>query len=519
MSSRTVAVLERFPGHLGLTDPGKRAGVVVDGLAAPIDVLTRQVGDVRVAHRLGDAPSTGDLLKLAALHAFGPSAVDIVRRRIDALTAAGRAEPIDLAAVAQLVNVLDELLAELGDDLADVVAGPGRQPGRLAVERATVVGAIGALRIGNGTPAAILRAAAAYLGLVVDEVVHTDERWWHLARGHDGIALVAPAAGPDGPEPPALIPGPEYLALEENPFRSADIDPAPRRHGTRFGVLRGGLEDVPVAVRVAGIGTRTVRPMVVHLDTGRGLVYEGDVPDGEELVFTTSGQVTLGGATVTGMAWAFAGGVFASGPEPLLFKDFVFASADSPDAEQPEGPTATFAISTPVADAFGPSPLLPHGAAAVDVMQLPLGQSRWASFVRVGHAGADVGQPAVPRTSGAFFDGSVFAGGSDPTDPAPPDPSLAVGFAWEERQPFAVRVLLPPRLAAVDDEAGTLLREPLRALLDRHRAAGISLRVEYADPRWTLGVGVVRDTADDPLGVVVAGTGLWTDDTPQPTPL
>ena len=152
-------------------------------------------------------------------------------------------------------------------------------------------------------------------------------------------------------------------------------------------------------------------------------------------------------------------------------------------------------------------------------MQLPLGQSRWASFVRVGHAGADVGQPAVPRTSGAFFDGSVFAGG--PTRPTRRRPTRRWRSASRgrsaSRSPSGSCCRTASRPSTT--RPAPSLREPLRALLDRHRAAGISLRVEYADPRWTLGVGVVRDTADDPLGVVVAGTELWTDDTPQPTPL
>ena len=55
MSARTAAVLERFPLHLSATDPGKRIGATVDALAAELDVLTRQLGDVRVAHRVREA--------------------------------------------------------------------------------------------------------------------------------------------------------------------------------------------------------------------------------------------------------------------------------------------------------------------------------------------------------------------------------------------------------------------------------------------------------------------------------
>jgi len=59
----------------------------------------------------------------------------------------------------------------------------------------------------------------------------------------------------------------------------------------------------------------------------------------------------------------------------------------------------------------------------------------------------------------------------------------------------------------------------LRGLLDRHRAAGVHLYVEYTDPRWTLGTGIVRDLdSEDALGIVVAGTEAWEDDTEQPPP-
>jgi hypothetical protein len=41
--------------------------------------------------------------------------------------------------------------------------------------------------------------------------------------------------------------------------------------------------------------------------------------------------------------------------------------------------------------------------------------------------------------------------------------------------------------------------------------------VEYADERWSLGSGVLRDAdASDPVGTVVDGTSLWSDGTPQP---
>jgi hypothetical protein len=44
------------------------------------------------------------------------------------------------------------------------------------------------------------------------------------------------------------------------------------------------------------------------------------------------------------------------------------------------------------------------------------------------------------------------------------------------------------------------------------------VRVAFADPRWMMGSGIVRTEADDPLGIVLAGTELWPDGTTQPGP-
>jgi len=61
------------------------------------------------------------------------------------------------------------------------------------------------------------------------------------------------------------------------------------------------------------------------------------------------------------------------------------------------------------------------------------------------------------------------------------------------------------------------VREPLRALLDRHRAAGVRLEVTYAEERWQLGDGILRDAdSDEPLGTVLVGTTLWPDPPEEP---
>lgn len=528
MSARGLAVLERFPEHLGATDPGKLLGHVVTELADPLDLLTRQVGDVRKAHRLAEAPARLDLLRLVALHGLGDESLALLAIRLDALEAADTDDAELIGSLLSLPSeTIDELAAISPNTVSAAIARMRRHASRQAGERALFTQLIGAMRIGNATPAALLHTTGAYLGLSVERIVHTAGRWWHLAVCRDGIRL---EIAPPPPTMPDLTPVADIIGLEENPFRSADIAPAAKAHGQRFRILRGGLEDVDVSVRVIGIGSRSVRPMVVHLEAGMGLVYEGDVPDGQELRFAASGRVTLGASDVTGSAWSFSGGVFASASAELASKDFVFGPV--PDNDPVAARICRFAVTAPIADALDVISTLPHGDPSVGPHRLPLGESYWASFVRVGHFGAGITQPAVPRTSAGRFEQAVFADASVPIGEAPPpaaEPCFELGFDWDEREPFAIRMLLPRRFQQLDDDAGTKLTQPLRLLLDRHRAAGVELRVEYADPRWTLGVGIVRDPIDGDtnpadlsdegaLGVLLEGTELWPDGTPQPGP-
>jgi hypothetical protein len=506
VSARALAVLDRFPLHMAATDPDKRFEIVVSGITGSLEVLTRQVADVRRAHRLSEAPTVADLLGLAGLHGLGAHIWDLLVLRLDTLEAAAKASPPDPELLAGLLGVTEEQLSHIGEDDGDpidvVAARPARNRPSLELRRDVVRTVILAHALGNATASSLLTATAAYLGFEVEEVTHTGERWWHLATCRDRIRLVPTPGKP-------MEPRHDMVALEENPFRNADIKPTPKKHGQVFQVIRGGIDDVTVTVRVLGVGPRTVRPMVVECHAGHGLVFEGSVGEGSELRFESSGRTTLDGADVTGSTWSFRGAVFSSATDKVSTHDFVFAG-DPKDGDR----QAVFVVTTPLADALDPSAAFPHGAPTVEPIELPRGLSKWVGFVRAAHTSGPAGPP--PRTKYAQFDSAVFAEADGAAGVTVGEPSMKLGFDWEEREPFAVRVLLPRRLQVLDDDKGTKLREPLRRLLDRHRAAGVDVRVEYADPRWNLGAGVVRDETDEAIGTVLSGTELWPDGTPQP---
>ena len=520
-AQRAPAILSRFPRYIEADDPGKRLGDVVAALATGIDVLTRQVQDVRTAHRVDQAPTTRDLLALAAVHGLTAARLSVLDRRVAVLAGSAGADPLDHSLLGGLlglpVQVLTDLIAARPDDVAGALARALQHRGLMPLRRAAFLGAVTAHASGNGTATGLLTATAAYVGFTVEHLRHTPDGWWHIAACRESIRLDVPESD--------LTPQVDVLALEENPFRTADIQPAPKRHAQRTRVLRSGLEDIDVTVRVIGVGNRTVRPMVVHLGAGTGIVYEGNVPEGTELAFAATGRVTLDGTDVTGSAWTFTGAVFADATQALAKDDFAFTddAGNLPPStgKPPSGQAGRFAVTAPVTTAFDTPPGLPHGAAAVGPMRLPRGESRWTTLVRTARTGSGGGGddgPPVPRPFAGRFDQAVFTPGSDPAlGTADADaPALQLGFVWDEREPFAVRVLLPMRLSAADDDAGSLLRLPLQGLLERHRAAGVALRVEYADPRWRLGAGIVRENEDDALGVVLNGTQLWPDGTPQP---
>jgi hypothetical protein len=361
----------------------------------------------------------------------------------------------------------------------------------------------------SGTVAGLLGATAAYLGMELGAIGRDETGYWHLAHARDRFDVDLPAA-PGGDPGPSSHAGSHLLALEENPPHLADSGPIPRRHADLFTVSRLGFDEVPVTVIVVGAGDRTMHPMVVNVDDGEGVASIVDVPDGSQLRFERDGRIELDGASVARRCFRFHGAVFAGGGHP---NDFVFA--DSADEDAFGDRAGRYAVTSPISDGFDPNPGLPHGDGLLTPLHLARKGSRFAAFVGAGvFAREQEGTVdlAAPEPVAGFFDEAVYQ--PDPNG----EPSFQLGFEWDERETYAVRVWLPSAFRSLDNAAEPSIRELIRLLLDRHRAAGVHVYVEFTDPRWILGTGIVRDLeSDDALGIAVAGTEAWTDDTGQPT--
>jgi hypothetical protein len=111
--------------------------------------------------------------------------------------------------------------------------------------------------------------------------------------------------------------------------------------------------------------------------------------------------------------------------------------------------------------------------------------------------------PPVPRTEAGFADESVFHPGAAGARPV----AARVALSWLEHEAYAVRVLVPARFRTLFDDGDETLRRVRRAL-ERHRPAGIDVRVEYLEDRWILGGGALTVGAD-PLLDLRGGTTVW----------
>ncbi len=410
----------------------------------------------------------------------GMTATDLARR-------AG----VPPAAVAALLDAGADLLAPLEVDEAKRIAGElGKEP---FDEQLLRIGQTVTVAELAGRMGARVRDALRQLRVLGVEDPQAETRL-------DGAAAARLARwrgyGVEQPLPDV----PELLGIEENPLRREGGEPRGWFSGERFAVRRRGFGRVMLRASITGVGQKTVGPMLVNRDEGHGIAYAGIVPDGQTLVFAEDGHVRLEGVEVTAMAWAWKGACFAGNDDSTVRpRDFVFAGPGADPAR-----LARFAVTTP-AGAFSPDFAFPHAAAPIPMPGVGLGETRFAFFTQQAHfAGTDEDGdplPPLPRTEVGFADGSVH------DSPAVRPEAARIALSWLEHEAYAVRLLIPARFRTLYPEENGAL-ERVRDALERHRPAGVDVRVEYLEDRWILGDGALEETTDPLLGLR-GGTVLW----------
>jgi len=523
MIARSREILARFPAHLEAARPGKVLGDVVDGLARDLDTIAARLAAVRRAHRLGEADEIADLFLIAALHGITRGEMELLSMRFaragalaavlhdandagrdaaaDALVALwslAAAEPrLPLWAPAVAAGGTPDLNAARTQLLASVTAAT-RYDAFADALRVRIASICRLHARGNGTVQTLLEGAANALDLDMGLIVSSGDRFWHAALVRDRLRLRA--NGGD------LSVADEIIGLEENPIDHVTTHSVGRNHAERWTITRRGFDRVAMEIRITGIGQRTVAPMIVDCDEGRGFGFAGNVPHGKTLVFGEDGGAMLDGADFTSFAYAWEGACFADeGAETEA--DFAFGGPDPVSKRRP----ARFVTTTPP-DALDREAVFPHGGdVTLPAPGLPVGVTRFAFFVQEAHFNAVEGAGAVrlvtARNGAAFFDGSVFA----PVPPEERQPSAAVEFLWSENRPFSARLLIPARFRDLTDDAeGAEVKRRVAGAVERFRPAGIELTVDFIDHRWVLGKSVLNDGVPaDIIEQLKLGMLLW----------
>jgi hypothetical protein len=536
LNGRARNVLRRFPAHLEAAREGKRLADVTEALALDIDTLSAALARVRRARRLLDADELRDLLRIGALHGITASELAVLFTRFDIARAL-------IADAATSDDAAEQLIA---------LWGIVETPPRLArfSPRATFVGfaeraladhmlldgvrrRIGAICAnharGNGTTRALMAGAANALDLDVISIAHSTDRYLHIGTVEDRLRLAHPEIVSGKPVEREFAPAQERLLIEENPFSAVKTGDVARQHGELFSVLRRGFERETLQVLVTGVENRTVGPMLVNRDEGRGVGFVGAVPSGTTLSFTEEGRVMLDSTDVTSLAFAWTGACFADGTS-LRPTDFVF---DGPGVDPAR--RALFATSTP-AGAIGADFVFPHAGDSLPMPGISVGETRFAFFVQEAHfSHLEPGVPLVvdsvetsdeetstldagplaqvarvePRPKMGFLNASVFAPG--PLEARAT--AAVVALAWHERIAFWVNVWIPKRFLALtpDDEDGRDTLGRVALAVNRFRPAGVHVDVKFLDDRWVLGRGVTisEESPDGEIAGPGSGTELW----------
>jgi hypothetical protein len=490
VTGRTRQILSRFPAHMNAAAEGKRFSEVTDALASDLDVLSVALGRVRRSRRLLEAEEFRDLMRIGALHGIVSAELAILLSRFElANKSLGDAAGSDAAAEALLalwgLAQPAPRLPKFANRAAAVDAARQASTSKTVLDgvRTRIRNICAIHAVGNGTVGALLNGAANALDLDIQSVAHSVDRYLHTAQVQDRFRLAD------------LAPAKEHLLVEENPLTPAQTGDIGRKNAELFSVLRRGFDRQTLEVKITGVESRTVGPMLVNRDEGHGVGYSGAVGNGATVDFTEEGRVLIDSSDVTSMAYAWKGACFADAAA-IRPTDFAFDDTRS-----------VFAVSSP-AGALSPDFVFPHAGDSLPMPGIGIGETRFAFFVQEAHF-SKATQRVAPRPAIGFVENSVFAPGPSTSKPF----AATVRLAWEEHQAFRVNVWIPERFTGLtpDDPDGLDTLRRVEFAVERFRPAGVQVKALFLDDRWTLGRGLAlsADNADSEAVGPGTGTVLW----------
>lgn len=450
---RDIALIRHFPDFMRAGNPGKVLGEVCRELGACLDESERRMGDVLRSHRVLQARHEADLYRLAALFGLEPADFALTRK----FYVEGVFGSRDSGGYKEYLKVLGHLIARTVKVFSDGC------------------GTLWALAEGTSI---LLGAETLYDENGVAILEHPDTGI--VAEGEDrGGFIHRLAVRYRTVEDENIVVKSGYIYLVENPLAEKATDQVDRRQRERFRIRKGGFFSTTPAVKVVGIGKRTVFPQVINITTRQGIGFLGTVLQGQTLLFTRDGKAYLNGLDMTERCYSFEGALFDE------------------DELSPGDPQHPFIVVQPAGSLQRkfPRPVIVP-LSAVPMPRLPLGHSDWRFSVREGVFDGDA------------FNRCVFAFPKDPTILGALPPSGRVQVQWREHELFAVTILIPDGLKDLDDKLEDVdLRAWLRAGLERFRGAGIRVNVAYYSDQWILDHSILRDTG------ALTGSGVFYDGT------
>lgn len=454
-TGRSGKILSRFPSFMRTEQGGKALGDIALALGNDLDASEINMTAIQQSHRLVAADEERDVLRLAAIVGLQRADFLILRKFYEKgfftrkiKNPASDAEREEKAYAAYL--------DELKESIQRII--------RIMFD-------------GCGTINALLEGASILINADdTGAIEHTD-----AAAPQGGFIHRLPVEySIIKDDAPVLKKG--FIYMVENPIIDKESEEKERRQRERFPVKRGGFFDGHVSITIKGVANRTVKPMVINQQTHQGVGFRGVLSEGQSLVFALDGKAYLDGTDVTEKCYYFKGALADLSP---------IDSSKTKDAfikVKPEG-AMNRNFPRPVIVPLGELP----------VVSLRLGESVWRFSVEEGAYDA------------SCFDEAVFALPltQEALDALPPSGKTKLN--WREHEPFSVTVLIPADLKTLEAEIlqGLDLREMVRSGLERFRAAGIKVGVDYFEDKWILGRSLIKESGTEAgEGVDFEGTNL-----------
>jgi hypothetical protein len=452
--AKAERILEFFPSYCGATDSTKLLHEVTRMLADPLEQADTHLLRIQRAHRIKVAENADDIVRLAG-------ALNLTAFHFEDL---------------------------LGDKDLDY-----EQKLTLMRERVRRIARLHLL--GLGTPGAMLETAAIFLNATIVAEKQNAPPIVHFAEdGFSHRATIEFSHLPDKPR--------EQIFLYENPIRRKKVEPAERWQLNSWIVENVSPAPAPLRLLIEGISDHTVMPSVFCPDTGEGILFNGFIPAGKQLVIDQFNGATLDEHPVDDWVIYFKGGIYD------------FAGVNNSDFIQP---------SQPELRPLDPSNEEDLVAAAfrqtVKTPIAPTGRSEWRFKVTEGvcdgtlydfSAYAMPSEPVGVYDNDFNFDGCVFDF----------DGGAIVGLAWDERIPCSFKLVLPTNVPQAGSSTTPNYASRIGSILPRFKPAGIRAFVDNARPAWVLGQSSLRnESANEGEGISVHPAVLRTHGTEMLAPL